>query len=105
MQMKATWYQYIEISSFCKGNFASKSNELTHRKRRGVGCHSALDTESRPVFWIPAGVYPHEGEGRNDELAQAARIYIPMRFNYPQITATEHYLTLLPLHNVMDQGS
>ena len=22
--MKATWYQYIEISSFCKGNFTSE---------------------------------------------------------------------------------
>ena len=31
---------------------------LPHRKPRGIKdfklCHSALDAESRPVFWIPA---------------------------------------------------
>ena len=33
-------------------------NELPRRKQRGIKnfkfCHSALDTESNPVFWIPA---------------------------------------------------
>jgi len=37
-------------------------NELPRRKQRGIKnfkfCHSALDAESSPVFWIPAGVYP-----------------------------------------------
>jgi hypothetical protein len=33
-------------------------NELPRRKQRGIKnfkfCHSALDAESSPVFWIPA---------------------------------------------------
>ena len=29
-------------------------NELPRRKQRGMGYHSVLDTESGPVFWIPA---------------------------------------------------
>ena len=28
MQMKATWYQYIEISSFCKDNLAHANKVL-----------------------------------------------------------------------------
>jgi len=39
-----------------------RPNELPRRKQRGIKnfkfCHSALDAESSPVFWIPAGVYP-----------------------------------------------
>jgi hypothetical protein len=36
----------------------SDVNELPRRKQRGIKnfkfCHSALDAESSPVFWIPA---------------------------------------------------
>jgi hypothetical protein len=35
-----------------------EDNELPRRKQRGIKnykfCHSALDAESSPVFWIPA---------------------------------------------------
>jgi hypothetical protein len=39
-------------------NLTKKANELPRRKQRGIKnfkfCHSALDAESSPVFWIPA---------------------------------------------------
>jgi hypothetical protein len=38
--------------------FITKQNELPRRKQRGIKnfkfCHSALDAESCPAFWIPA---------------------------------------------------
>jgi hypothetical protein len=41
---------------FLKGGM--QTNELPRRKQRGIKnfkfCHSALDAESSPVFWIPA---------------------------------------------------
>ena len=57
--LKTTWgkrYLKNRLTEFLK------SNELPRRKQRGIKnfkfCHSALDAESSPVFWIPAGVYP-----------------------------------------------
>ena len=42
-----------------------------------TGCHSALDAESRfSFFWIPAGVYPREDGGENDDK-QTVKSVIP----------------------------
>jgi hypothetical protein len=45
------------MSPFAKGG-SFILNELPRRKQRGIKnfkfCHSALDAESSPVFWIPA---------------------------------------------------
>jgi hypothetical protein len=51
----------VTLPGFLLTFLASKlflKNELPRRKQRGIKnfkfCHSALDAESSPVFWIPA---------------------------------------------------
>jgi hypothetical protein len=52
---------FIIANLFTGGTYRNKpaqKNELPRRKQRGIKnfkfCHSALDAESSPVFWIPA---------------------------------------------------